>query len=418
MSVPEPADAARPRSVARRLGVPPEVGARSGLIVAVVGDTIGVGLMLPISLLYFTLTTDLPLARIGLLLTLATLLSLPMGLVAGELTQRFGAKQVMVANNVVSALGFVAYYFDHNALMVFLGAFVVSSADRMYWSCWPPYLRGLPGDNPFDTWFPFLEALKAGCMAAGAGLTALFLGVVGSDLIKVLVLVNIATCLLSSVLLARQPVREVVERGPVAHTRTGWAEVFGDLRYPLLAVGQALMTPLGLVSAIAFPVFFVRDWGMDTWIGPFVFTLGALFTFFAQSAVAARIPPRARGRVVTTGSLLAGLSMTIMLVATLAGPPAPGLAVPVAVAVIVVLCFAGTLILPTTNSILMDSVTDRNAARVTAVFHTGTSVAMAVSPAMMSWLLAAPAALWVVLAALSLAGATCFAAVARAGGPP
>ncbi|WP_161598169.1 MFS transporter [Curtobacterium flaccumfaciens] len=70
---------------------------------AVLTDTIGAGLTLPLTIVYFTITTGVPLAVIGVLSTVASLVALPIGLVGGLLTDRFGAKASMILNNLLSA---------------------------------------------------------------------------------------------------------------------------------------------------------------------------------------------------------------------------------------------------------------------------------------------------------------------------
>ena len=86
---------------------------------AVLVDTVGAGLLLPLSLVYFTLTSGLGLAEIGLIAAIATVVALPAGMAGGAITDRFGAKASMVTNNLVSAVGYTLFLFVHDPVGIF-----------------------------------------------------------------------------------------------------------------------------------------------------------------------------------------------------------------------------------------------------------------------------------------------------------
>jgi MFS family permease len=59
-------------------------------------DSVGNGMFLPLSLLFFTTSTDVPLAQIGLLISLANTLTLPIPMIAGWLADRVGPLPLVV----------------------------------------------------------------------------------------------------------------------------------------------------------------------------------------------------------------------------------------------------------------------------------------------------------------------------------
>ena len=73
-------------------------------------DALGSGIFVPVSLLYFIATTPLSTVRIGLALTLASLLSIPFGPPIGTLVDRFGARPVLLAANALQAVGFAGVF--------------------------------------------------------------------------------------------------------------------------------------------------------------------------------------------------------------------------------------------------------------------------------------------------------------------
>ena len=84
-----------------------------GLVGAFFIDAIGTGMFLPFSLLFFQATTPLPLARIGLGLSVAALVRIPVTIVAGPLTDRFGPRAAVIASQLLQAAGFAGYLFVH-----------------------------------------------------------------------------------------------------------------------------------------------------------------------------------------------------------------------------------------------------------------------------------------------------------------
>lgn len=398
-------DPLRPLSMAQRLGIPPLRG-RWPVLIAIALDTLGAGLLLPISLLYFAIVTDESITRLGLLLSLAMFLALPTGLLGGGLVDRFGAKRVMVVNNLCAAAGYVGYYVVSNETVIFAGMFLVAVGECMFWSCWLPYVKGLAAEDGFDTWFAFIEATKAGCLVLGAGLTTLFLAAAGNNSVRILVLLNIATCLIAAVIVGRHPVSAAPATDFQRHA--GWGSILRDPRYTLMAVGQLLSTPIGLLGGLALPVFFARDWRLPTWTGPAMFALSNVMTLVLQPPVTRLVRPVPPSKLLAATAVLCVVSMALLFTFTGGAGPGTQIGMAVAVASTVVLTIAGILYFPTTNATLMASVTDHNAGRVSALFHTGTSVSAALSPGIVGVLLNMPAFLWTIMAGLNVAGIVCF----------
>jgi len=83
-----------------RLGFPP-VGDHRRFVVAIGVDAIGSGVFMPITVLYFLRTTDVPLEQVGLALSVAAAVALPVVLLVGHLVDRFGAKRILLAANAI-----------------------------------------------------------------------------------------------------------------------------------------------------------------------------------------------------------------------------------------------------------------------------------------------------------------------------
>lgn len=83
--------------LATRLSLPRACGA-CGFIVALLIDALGTGLFLPFSLLYFKAAAGLSLPAMGLALTIATFLTLPMTSITGALVDSLGARRIVCAS--------------------------------------------------------------------------------------------------------------------------------------------------------------------------------------------------------------------------------------------------------------------------------------------------------------------------------
>jgi hypothetical protein len=79
------------------------------LIGALVIDSVGNGLFLSLSLVFFTQLTDVPLGLLGVLISVANALTVPIPVWAGVLVDRLGALPLVIGAQVMQALGYLAY---------------------------------------------------------------------------------------------------------------------------------------------------------------------------------------------------------------------------------------------------------------------------------------------------------------------
>src|SRR5688500_15596534 len=107
------------RDVLNRLGFPP-VGDHRRFVSAIVADTIGSGLFMPMTIIYFLRVTDLTVVQVGSALSLSALVTLPSAFVIGSLVDRFGARRMMLIGNLVQAAGMAAYLWTESFLAVAL----------------------------------------------------------------------------------------------------------------------------------------------------------------------------------------------------------------------------------------------------------------------------------------------------------
>lgn len=100
-------------------------------------------MFIPLNFLFFLLTTDLTVQQVGYGTSLATLLSLPVAPLAGIAVDRWGPKASLVANNLISTVGFLCYLLVDSQASLVVVLFVVLCAERLYWVAWPAFVADL-----------------------------------------------------------------------------------------------------------------------------------------------------------------------------------------------------------------------------------------------------------------------------------
>lgn len=118
---------------AQRLGLPNLRGTRS-FVVATFIDFLGTGLFLPFSLLYFTRAVGLPLPAVGLALSIAMTMTLPLVPLTGMLVDRFGTKRVVLLAQFLQGAGFLGYLVVRNVPMLLGMALLNAIGQRLFWS--------------------------------------------------------------------------------------------------------------------------------------------------------------------------------------------------------------------------------------------------------------------------------------------
>lgn len=374
---------------------------------AVLTDTIGAGLTLPLTIVYFTITTDVPLAVIGVLSTVASLVALPIGLVGGVLTDRFGAKASMILDNLLSAAGFTLYLFAHDPVMIFAAIFLANASERLYWTSWTAYVHDLAEGRPFERWFAFLEATKAAALGAGAIVAAITLANGHQDGLRWLVLANVGTSVAAAVVFATQ---RTGHRSPQTAANTEEADASGSLRtfvtdrsMRLITLGQFLIGPAMVLPNVAFSVLFVERWGMPPAVAPVQFAIATGLCALFQTSVTRWVAGRQRGTLIALGAVLTAATAAPLIVL----PPLHGLvAWSYVIMVAILLAAADMIYLPAANAVMAEAPHPRIRGRAIGVFQTASSIGMALFPLTLGLMDSrTPWLLWLIATGVFLAAA-------------
>ena len=295
--------------VLERLGFPP-VGQHGRFVTAIAVDTIGGGLFMPVSVLYFVAVTDLSLVQIGGAMSAAALISLPLSPLLGTIVDRFGARQVILWANLLQGAGFVAYLFTDSFVGVLLWTVVVSVGRAAFFGSYGNIVTAISAPGEREQWFGFLGAVRNIGYALGGLLSGLAVSIGTTEAYQAIVIVNAASFAVSWFLLLALP-----KVGGAGHADLpgSWRTVLSDGPYRLFWLVHFTFACSMLVLNFAFPVYAVTVLGLPGWVTGAIFTINTVMVGFGQGFVIRYLTGRIRWRVIVGAQAVFAASYLLML---------------------------------------------------------------------------------------------------------
>jgi MFS family permease len=378
-------------------------------VVANAIDALGSGLFVPVTLLYFIATTPLSTVRVGLALSIASLLSIPFGLPVGSLVDRFGAKPVMQAGHVLNALGFAGYLLVGSFSGVLLSAWIVGLGRACFLGSYGVAVTALSEAGGRERAFGRFSAIRNLGMAGGGLLAGLAISIGTHSVYTSIIVANVASYLVALVLMVRVP---NTRRPSSGRAERAWRAVLSDRPYRVVLAAQFCLTIAAFALYFVWPVYVTRELGLPGWLAGGLFTLNALLVGFAQSGAVRAVTGLVRSRVLAAGHYAFGVGYLVMLAAL--HRPA-GLAGVLVVAGTLVYTAGELLISPTTLALASEAAPDHVRGRYLAMNQLSRSLATALSPTAFTFLLArGPGATWLTLITLAAIGVSVSAIAGRA----
>lgn len=384
----------------RRLGFP-SVGEHRRFVTAIVADTVGSGLFMPLTLLYFVVTTDLSLVQVGAALSVSALCTIPASFLVGTWVDRFGARGVMLVGNALQAVGMVAYLWADTFVEVALWTVLLNVGRQAFWGAFGPIVTAITEPGERETWFGFLQAVRnlgyaLGGLVAGAALQ------VGTDLaFQAIVVTNASMFLVAFWLLLDVPDHRPGSSGQALGG--GWGEVVRDRPYLRLVAGQLGYSVGVMVLNYALPVYVAETLDLPGWTVGAIFTLNTIMVGLGQGLVVQWMAGRQRARMMAFAHLLFVGGYAVFVVAGW---------LPVGVAVVAVLLGAAVYTLgelvggPVFNATAAEAAPDHLRGRYLSLNQLTWGVTGAAAPVAFTWLLTHGAAsVWVGVTAIAVLSA-------------
>ncbi|MFE3515214.1 MFS transporter [Streptomyces sp. NPDC059166] len=296
-------------------------------------DTVAAGAFYPLTFLYLTLSTDLPVAQIGLILTGGGLVALVLNPVAGSVADRWGAQRTLVLANACCGLGYLGLVDIHGWFQVVVAVAFISFSQRLYWVGWPVFIAGQVAEGEtLDRWFAVVNAFKSGALGLGAMTAAAALAIGDVGTLRGILAAAVGASFLSAVVFLRLRMTPRTSgegtAGPVprdagaATGRGGWRVVLADRPYVVMTAAHTALTMAWLLPSVVLPVYFVDTLGLPTWVPSVAFAVNTAMTVLFQTAVSRSLASLRRTRAVLTGACAFLLAFAVLAGADAGASPA------------------------------------------------------------------------------------------------
>ncbi len=354
------------------------------MVAALSVDALGTGLFLPVSLLYFTTTTALSTPQVGLGLSLAALVRLPLGPALGALVDRLGPGRVLVVSNVLQGLGLASYLLVDSLTALVATAIVVQAGNTAFWASYSPLVTEVSAPGQRERWFGFLGALRNTGFGLGGLLGAVAISTGGVTGYRLIVAVNALTFAAAALLLLRDP---AARRRTAATERVvgPWRTILSDGPYLALALTNVAAATGSFALTIVFPLWAVESLGLPGWVPGVGFTLNCLLIAVFQGPVVVAMAQMSRARALQLAALTSMASCAVLLAAS----PAPRSAAVALVLLGVAVLTVGELMeSPVMATLSAEAAPDHLRGRYLATYQMSWNVSSFVAPVLLTSLLA------------------------------
>jgi MFS family permease len=384
--------------LAKQLGLPRIKGAE-GFLAAVLIDSLGSGLFLPFSLLYFTVAVGLPLLTVGLGLSIATIFTLPITPLTGTLVDRFGAKRLVMLAQLLQGIGFLGYLVVNNAFTLVLFALLAGIGQRMFWAAFFTLIADIATPDDRDRWF----GLSGAAQNAGTGLGGLIAGLLvasgGVMGYRIIVVANAISFFLAAALLLfylQESPRQHADKseGP------GYRALLRDRPFLVLVAANIIFALGSSFLSVGIPVYLVTTLRVPAWVVGAVFAFNTALLATAQTLVVRWLEPYRRTRALGLAGLLWG---GWCLLSALAFFIPSSLVIPYLFVITCAFTFAELIHYPTSTALATALSPEAVRGRYLAFFQLSWGVALILAPALFTFLFTVhPTLPWLVAAACML----------------
>jgi MFS family permease len=375
---------------------------RATLLAALGIDMAGTGLFAPISLLYFQAVTDLSLPAIGLLISVATIASLPIPVLVGHLVDRYGPRGIVITAQVLQGLGFAAYTGAHGPISVLLPSLVVAVGQRAFWCSVFTLVSEVapPGREAEDRTFARFSMMQSAGLGAGSLIAGLALSG-GPHAYRLVVVINAASYLISAATLVLVPRR-------AAHLRTekvegSYRDLFRDRPYLGFITVNGVFNLCAVMVGTAVPVYVVEGLPAPQWLAGPLLTFNTILLATGQTVAVRLVRHLPRTRALA----LAGSFMVVWLITMAFAVRVPAALLIGYLPLSMAFFAAGELIMaPVANALAAAAAPDHLRGRYLAVMQYGFAIAQVIAPAFFTALYTHGRALPFAVLAVITAGAS------------
>ena len=240
------------------------------MLVAFGIDNFGSGLFMPLTLVFVIQVVGLTVAEAGVSVTIGTLAGLIVPAIAGELVDRVGARAVVIAAQLLQAVGAGTYLLAHGVMLVGAAAVLVAAGQQLFYSALFMLIADVAGDGPKDRAFTVVAMVRAAAFAFGALVVAALLSTAGPAVYRWGIVVDVVSFVIAAAVLAvglrtaATPPRE--PSTPARPAPAAGSGVLRDRPYlALIAVTMLFALPQDFFL-VGVPVFTLDILGSPPWL--------------------------------------------------------------------------------------------------------------------------------------------------------
>ncbi len=371
------------------------------LIAALLIQSIGNGLFYSFVLIYFHKVGGLPLAQVGLAVTIASGIGLLANPVAGQIVDRAGAKQMVALSQAIQAVGYASFFIADSIPMVVAVMLITMFGERVYWVAFPTMVSTISGPGERDRWFAFTSAVRNGGLGLGGAIAGAVIWLAGNEGYRILLGANVVGYAIAATLITFR-VPHIGER--VRSTdHGGYNKVLRDRPAMTVTGANVVFAYCAMLIYFALPVYVVETLDMPAWVVGFLFALNTALLALGQTLAIRAVSGWRRTRILAAAGLIWVVTAGLFAFA-LAVPRS--VLLPYIIVVLVLYTFGELIHAPTSTSLVASLAPDALRGRYISMVSLSWGVAQTIGPALFTGLLAVNgAAPWGVTALIALGGA-------------
>jgi MFS family permease len=382
----------------------PRVKGRRPFVAAMVTDSIGTGIFLPFTVLYFVHTSGLTAPAVGVALTVAGLVVLPAPLAVAPGINRLPARIVVAGGNLISAGAFAGYLFARGQLAVTAAAVAAGAGQATFWTGTRALVSEVAPPGERRSWFALQTAIRNVGYGLGGLAGAAAVSFHSPDAFRALAAIDAVSYLGAALLLIswRQPPPAAGPPRPPApgRARSSYRLALTDRSLAGVSATNTAFVLCAQVLTVVLSVYIVATLHLAAWVAGMLYTLNTLVAATAQAPVTLltrRIPHRhvLRGAAATWAAAFGLLWAAAIL--------PHDARIGVLVAAITIFTLAEILQGPVINALVTELAPAASPGAYLSIYQLSWSVGQAIAPAVLLALLGAgPGWLWATTISLCL----------------
>ena len=399
--------------------IEPMSTARGGsvLIGALIVDSLGNGLFLPLSLVFFLKLTTVSLAVLGLLASAATVVTLPVPVWTGTLADKWGALPLVVAAQLLQAVGYLAFSWVKTPAGIFVVSALVAIGVRVFWSSiftaiadYADYADAGPGQRSKDSWFALANTARTAGLAVG-GLAAGAVVASGKVDAYLAIAYSAAASFAVAATLIALFVRVPRVRGEDSPTGQGYRVMLGDRPFIALIAVNTIFAMSSMMLPLALPAFVLRGLHAPGWLTASVLAGNAILISVLGAPVTKLVSRYRRTRILMTSAVLWAAWSLVFAVLV---PGHPVWVIPLLIGATLLFTVADVMHAPASAALAAAASPEHLRGRYLAVFQYSWTFASIVGPVFFTQLFGVGrAAPWIALGVIDCAGAVAILALER-----